>query len=267
MAKEPSLLEQIEHDVLSARPLADALRKCVVLGGKAGSIELREWATRELRGYDSKDDAPDYRTVGAPILADAVTGNAIVKRQQIGVSSLPDFVQEEISDQFTLLQGIGALEAMAASADSSENGAVNLSLPMASEIGSLMDKASGNPFQQITALYWSVSGVAVHGVVDQVRTTLAELVAEMRAGTPSSSALPTAGVANQAVNVAVHGKRARVTVQSAQASEGSSANVKIDDDSEDSPFWTTSRRVAAFIAGLASIAGVTLTVAQVRGWI
>ena len=165
------------------------------------------------------------------------------------------------------MQGIGALEAMAASADSSENGAVNLSLPMASEIGSLMDKASGNPFQQITALYWSISGVAVHGVVDQVRTTLAELVAEMRAGTPSSSALPTAGVANQAVNVAVHGKRARVTVQSAQASEGSSANVKIDDDGEDSPFWTTSRCVAAFVAGLASIAGVTLTVAQVRGWI
>lgn len=267
MAKKLTLLEQIEHDVLTAQPLADALRKCVVLGGKAGSIELREWATRELRGYDSKDGAPDYRTVGAPILADAYTGNAIVKRQQIGVSSLPDFVQKDVSDQFTLLQGIGALEAMAASADSSENGAVNLSLPMASEIGSLMDKASGNPFQQITALYWSISGVAVHGVIDQVRTTLAELVAEMRAGTPSSSALPTAGVANQAVNVAVHGKRARVTVQSAQASEGSSANVEIDDGGEHSPFWTTSRRVAVFVAGLASIAGVALAVAQVRGWI
>lgn len=267
MAKERTLLEQIEHDVLTSQPLADTLRKCVVLGGKAGSIELRDWATCELRGYDSKSDAPDYRTVDAPILADAVTGNAIVKRQMIGVSSLPDFVQEEISHQFTLLQGIGALEAMAASADNSENGAVNLSLPMASEIGSLMDQASGNPYQQITALYWSISGVVLHGVVDQVRTTLTELVAEMRAGTPSSAALPTAGVANQAVNVAVHGKRARVTVQSAQASEGSSANFKADDDDGNSPFWTTSRRIAALFAGLASIAGAALTVAQVRGWL
>ena len=258
-----TLLEQIEHDVLTSQPLADALRKCVVLGGKAGSIELREWATRELRGYDSKDDAPDYRTVGAPILIDAVTGNVIVKRQQIGVSVLPDFVRENISNQYTLLEGIGALEAMAASADRSESGAVNLSLPMASEIGSLMDEASGNPFQHITALYWSISGVTFHGVVDQVRTTLAELVAEMRAGTPSSSVLPTASVADQAVNVAVHGKRARVTVQSAHASEGSSASLRVN-DRDDSPFWTKSRRVVAFVAGLVSIAFV---LAQVFGWI
>lgn len=264
MAKKRTLLEQIEQDVLTSQPLADTLRKCVVLGGRAGSVELREWATRELRGYGSKDDTPDYRTVGAPILANAVTGSAIVKRQQIGVSSLPDFVREEISNEYTLLEGIGALEAMAASADRSKHGAVHLSLPMASEIGSIMDEASGNPYQQITALYWSINGAILHGVVDQVRTTLAELVAEMRAGTPSSAALPTAGVANQAVNIAVHGKHARVTFQSAHASEGSSANVTADDDREDSPFWTKSRRVVAFVAGLVSIA---FAVAQVSGWI
>ncbi len=88
-----TLLKQIERDVLTSQPLADTLRKCVVLGGKAGSIELREWAIRELRGYDSKDDAPDYRTVGGPILADGLTGRMIVKGQQIGVSVLPDFVR------------------------------------------------------------------------------------------------------------------------------------------------------------------------------
>ena len=104
----------------------------------------------------------------------------------------------------------------------------------------------------------------IHGVVDQVRTTLAELVAEMRAGTPSSSDLPTAGVANQAVNVAVQGKRARVTVQSAHLSEGSSANLEVDDDRDNSPFWTKSRRVVAFVAGLVSI---TFAVVQVSGWI
>lgn len=264
MAKKQTLLEQIEQDVLTSQPLADTLRKCVVLGGKAGSVELREWATRELRGYDSKDDAPDYRTVGAPILADVVAGGGILRRRQIGVLSLPELVRKDVSEQFTLCEGIGTLETMAASADNSEHGAVHLSLPMAREIGSLIDKASGNPFQQITALYWSISGMAVHGVVDQVRTTLAELVAEMRAGTPSSSALPTAGVANQAVNVAVQGKRARVTVQSAHASEGSSANLNVDDDRDDSPFWTKSRRVVAFIAGLVTI---TFAVAQVFGWI
>ena len=261
---ELTLLEQIEHDVLTSQPLADTLRKCVVLGGKAGSIELREWATRELRGYDSKDDAPDYRTVGAVILADGVTGNAIVKRQQIAASSIPKFAQGEISDHYTFVEGIGTLEAAAASADRSEKGFVYLSLPMASEIGSQMDEISGNRFQRITALYWSISGVAIHGVLDQVRTTLAELVAEMRAGTPSSSALPTAGAVDQAVNVAVHGERAQVTVQASQASEGSSANLSVDDDRDDSPFWTKSLRVVAFVAGLVSIA---FAAARAFGWI
>ncbi len=259
-----TLLDQIERDVLTSQPLADTLRRCVMLGGKAGSIELSDWATRELRGYDSKDDAPDYRTVGAPILADAFTGNMFVKGQRVGVSSLPDFAREKISNRFTLLQGIGQLEAMAASADSSEDGTLSLWLPVASEIGSLMDKNSGNPFQQTTALYWSISGVAIHGVLDQVRTTLAELVAEMRADTPSSSAMPTAGAVDQAVNVAVHGEGARVAVQSVHASEGSSANLRVDDDRDDSPFWTKSRQTVAFVAGLVTIGFV---VVQVLGWI
>lgn len=125
----PSLLEQIEQDVLTSQPLADTLRKCVVRGGKAGSIELREWATRELRGYESKDEAPGYRTVGARILADTVNCNVIVRRQQIGTTFLPDFVREEISEQFTLLQGIGELEAMASWADSSKSAVVDISLP------------------------------------------------------------------------------------------------------------------------------------------
>ncbi|MXW76581.1 MAG: hypothetical protein F4Z58_11195 [Acidimicrobiaceae bacterium] len=264
MAKKQTLLEEIEHDVLTSQPLADTLRKCVVLGGRAGSVELREWATRELRGYHSKDDVPDYRTVGAPILADVVTGGGILRGRQIGVLSLPDGVRQNVSEQFTLREGVGTLEAMAVSADNSEHGALRMSLPMASEIGSVMDQEIGDPYQQFTALYWSISGVLIHGVVDQVRTTLAELVAEMRAGTPSSSDLPAADVANQAVSVAVQGKGNRVTVLSAHESVGAPVNLKLDDDRDDSPFWTKTRRVAAFVAALVTI---TFAAVQVFGWI
>ena len=57
---------------------------------------------------------------------------------------------------------------------------------------------------------------------------------------------------HQTVKIAAHGKRARVTVQSTQASEGSSANLKVDDSSDDSAFWTKSGRAVAFGAGLGS---------------
>ena len=39
MSQDLHLLEQIERDVLTSQPLADTLRKCVVLGGRAGSTK------------------------------------------------------------------------------------------------------------------------------------------------------------------------------------------------------------------------------------
>ncbi|MHD0175200.1 hypothetical protein ACNQUF_11850 [Corynebacterium diphtheriae] len=37
----------------------------------------------------------------------------------------------------------------------------------------------------ITALYWSVSTIALAGVLDQIRTRLAELIAELRLRNPT----------------------------------------------------------------------------------
>jgi hypothetical protein len=74
----------------------------------------------------------------------------------------------------------------------------------------------------ITALYWSLSAPAIEGVLDRIRTTLVELVAEMRAGMPEAAEVPSREVADHAVQVAVHGDQARVTVTAASASgEGS----------------------------------------------
>ena len=63
--RDETLLSEIERDLLGGKPLADLLRKCVVLGGRSSSVELRDWASRELRGYNVGDDLPSYRTVGA----------------------------------------------------------------------------------------------------------------------------------------------------------------------------------------------------------
>jgi hypothetical protein len=40
--------------------------------------------------------------------------------------------------------------------------------------------------QHVEALYWELSEAAIAGVIDSVRTTLAELVAEMRATMPET---------------------------------------------------------------------------------
>ena len=93
--RDESLLDQIEADIASDAPLGQVLRKCVLLGGRAGSADLREWASRELKGYDGVDlgTVPTYRKVSAVIQADAVVGNYHVRGQQISPMQLPDFTR------------------------------------------------------------------------------------------------------------------------------------------------------------------------------
>lgn len=263
---DATLLGEIESDVLSGRPLADALRKCIVLGGRAGSESLREWATRELRGYESDVEVPAFRTVGARICADAVTGSAHVTGQHIGPSMLPDFVQDQIDESYTFRQGVGGIEALISEASGHGESSVRIALPMSTEISRVMDAQSGNPYQQITGLYWVVATAELHAILDQVRTTLAELVGEIRAGLATDEGTPSQALANQAVNVAVYGAKARVNIANAQAADGSTARVDGTDATNDSSFWTRSRRVGAFVVGAATVVAAGVALLQWHPW-
>ena len=263
--QHPGLLAEVEAEALSDGALASTLRKCIVLGGKAGSEDLRAWASRELKGYGEADEVPEYRTVGAAIHADAFTGGAIVKRQHIGAGMLPEFVRDDVDETLTFRQGVGQLEALIDQA--AKNGYVDIAFPMVAEIGHLMDQASGNPAQRITALYWTVSEAALRGIVDHVRTALVELVAEMRAATPASAALPTGQAADQAVNIAVHGRRSKVEVNTAQSTAAGGDSTATVSPPDGPGWWTRQRIFGAGLAGLASIVGAALGIAQWQGWL
>lgn len=259
LVNRPGLLAEMERDVLSDKPLADVLRKCLVLGGKIGSVELRQWASRELRGYQGSEELPDYRIVGAGIYLDGVTINTQITGQQISPRSLPDFTHKDIHEYVDLRDGIGSIEALIAQAER-EQEFVKLSLPMAADLASFMTQSMGNPYQRVTALYWKISPTALRSVVDQVRTTLTELIVELRAGTPDDQDGPPAAVANQAVNVVVHGRGSHVNVTTAQAaSEGMAAAAPIP-AVEESRFWTRSRRIGAFIVGVATVIGTIIAI-------
>jgi AbiTii len=254
MAKQhKSLLSQIEQEALDERqPLSGALRKCVSLGGLAGSSDLRDWATKELRGYSGDDELPSYRTVGAPIFVDAVKGNVQITGQQIGRMALPDFIRDNVDEKVELHRGIGEIEAMIRGAN---NGVVQLSLPSGADLATYMNYEAGDPFQHIVSIYWKVSTTALHGVIDQVRTGLVQLVAEIRATTLHEDDVPSAEAATQAVHLVVSGKRSRVTFTNAQASGQATASVAGDRTEPESGFWTRGRKIGAFLVGLATIIG------------
>ena len=118
----------------------------------------------------------------------------------------------------------------------------------------LRGKAKRRPREQIISLYWQVSEPALRSVLDQVRTSLAEIVGELRAATPADQELPTPEAANQAVNIAVGGKRPRVTVTTAQSSgAGSTSTAGNSGEPKETGFWTRGRRIGALVVGVATI--------------
>lgn len=255
---DQDLIGDIEQDALDdAIPVARALRKCVALGGRSGSAELRDWASRELQGYPGGDGLPEYRRIAAPLLVDGVTAAAQIRRQQISPSMLPDFAREHISEMVELRDGVGALEALL------QHERIDLQPPMASELVRIMNSESQDPYQGIVSLYWGVSHAAVRGVLDQIRTALTRLVAELRAATPHDQMVPSAEAATQAVSVVVTGKRSRVSVTTAQASGSATAEVAAPvDHPAEAVFWTRTRKVGAFIVGTATVAGAVVALIE-----
>lgn len=257
-----SLFDEIERDALKSDiPIADTLRKVMALGGQVGSTELREWASRELRGYSNSGvELPGYRKPGAVIKANAVNPRFQITGQQISPQAFPEGVREHIHEEVALGQGIGEIEAMARRAGE-DGGSVRLTLPGAQDLARLMDHEIGEPYQNITALYWDLGQTAIEGVVDQVRTTLVELVAEMRATMPGSADRPTAAMADQAVHVAVHGDKARISVTAAQT-VGEGHSVDAGPGEGRSRLW----KVGALLVGAATVAAALIGLAQWQGW-
>ncbi|MFF4475412.1 hypothetical protein ACFYZ3_38415 [Streptomyces sp. NPDC001599] len=261
--RSSTLLAEIEQDALDDKaPLASTLRKCIVLGGKANSVELRQWATREARGYSRGDELPDYRTVGAPLHIDAVAGYNQIKGQQISPRSLPEGVRDDVRELYDVRVGVGEIEAMI---DAAEGTHVHLGLPMAMDVAAMMNQANGDPYQQITRIYWSVSTTSLRAILDQVRTTLTELVGELRAAMPDEQEEPTPEQVGQAVTVALHDSpNATVHLNTAQSQgQGTSSaqpTPSAGEDEEES-FWVRNKK-AAFITGTVTVAAGLATVAR-----
>jgi hypothetical protein len=263
-SRDQKLINEIEAGALDENtPIASVLRKCLVLGGRAGSADLRDWARRELHGYDKKTDIPSYRKVSAHIKIDAVMGHHRVTGQIIGPHNLPEVAQDEIKEEFLFPWSIGQIEDMARP-QSDDSDSVSLSLPGASALMALMNHNVGE-FERITALYWSVNRVSFRNVVDKVRTTCTELVAELHATTSAGQDTPTSEAIDQAIQLAVAGKRNTVNVLNAPASGvGNIARIETPFTPRESAWQRWRKR--GIVVGISTIIAAVVGVATWLGW-
>lgn len=257
------LLAEIEKGALDEQtPISVLLRKCVMLGGRAGSADLRDWARRELNGYTpgGEVELPDYRIVMGQICVDGMTMRHQIKGEPISSMDLPTIAQEQgIDEQVRLYGSIGELEDIARG----RKEYVDLALPGAALLVKLMNHERADQPNRVASVYWRVSTIAFRGVVEQLRNTLVELVAELVATTPDEQ-MPTSDAADQAVNVVLHGgKRNHVTVVNAQSGTGP-ATAGPPAAPEDSA-WIRWRKRGIFV-GLSTIAAAVLAAVTWLDW-
>jgi hypothetical protein len=249
------LLAKIERSIVDDTVTTTSLlNTCILLGGRLGSSMLRDWASRELKGYGPEDELPVYRKVVAGIYVDAFTGNGRVTGQPLGAEQLPDVAkQARIGHEVSLRQGLAQLEAMATAGK-----ATHLILPGAATLCQILDAESPNPFQQATSLYWSVTPEVFRGVVEQVRSSVAEFVGELIASLPPGHA-PTPEVADQAVSYAIGdiAERAHVTIVTAQAATGGTSSAGPTPGADRESWWARWRKRGLIIGGATVVAAVS----------
>lgn len=270
------LLGEIRTGALDSRTdLTDLLRKCVALGGEAGSARLREWASRELKGYEGGAEVPPYRMVSSLLYLDGATLRGRIRGQQVPHNMLPAEMQARLNEPFPLRHSLAELVELVETTRRQGEEAVKLSPPMPQELVALINhrieeaERQNTPFplpgvgpsQVVERVYWALGVTTLAAIIDNVRTTLVELAAEMQAFTSGDSVVPTQDAADQAVDVAVYGKVRHLVVHQVVAQGGDAAvagraAVVGDAQPEGRP-----HRLMWWIAGIAGVIGAVAAVA------
>lgn len=273
MAKHVDLLDEIGAGALDESvDLATLLRKCVTLGGVTGSEKLRDWASLELKGYSGSDELPSYRRLVAPLLLDGATLSGQITSQMVPGNLIPDFAKDIVNENVPFAQPVAELADLIKSHRRTGDEVVRLSPPMMSELLPIINQAlrkahdsgygdrSLPPSQIVERIYWQVALAPIAGILDVVRTTMVELVAEMRAATPEGQSTPSRDAADQAVEVAVKGNRNRIVINqagpggSAAGAVGGSATtgaVEAEPKSRKAMFWIVG--VATIVTAVAAV--------------
>ena len=236
------------------------LQLCLLLGGRADSEKLRDWARKELRGYQPGDEIPAYRTVPAIIAIDGQVGPNQIRNEQISSAALPEFAREHISELVELRDGIGDIEQMA----NVDRDSLRLMLPGSAELMTIMNAQMRNSGRCITRIFWLTSRASMRGVVEQVRTSLVELVSEITALMPNDQSQPSKEAVDQAVDLVVTGKRHNVTIVSSQAVHAPTSSVALPSASAET--WWQRWRKRGLIIGLSTVVAAAAAVATWLEW-
>lgn len=180
-----SLLREIQNSAIdSESDLATLLRKCKVLAARLRNPDFKEWVERELSGYPSHENLPEYRIIHVNSKGHfSGAFQSGLRNADIPMVCMPEELREALSTSY-ILQPIASLEALVSSASSG-----TLQEPWNPDI---VAHLGGGIYDRMHCMQaWKVIPVhAIVAVIDSVRTRVLNFALEIEAESPGAGEAP-----------------------------------------------------------------------------
>lgn len=228
-ATQSRLLAQIEDAAVGDR-VEEALKLCVKIDPNSPGAYLRNWALRELRGYEHDEELPEYRLIAGALMADWTDGVNFVRGQELSPFVLPEVVREHVPPAIEMRHAVSDLVEMAT------NDSVRLQ-PVSLQLAKELLSAQNEHGQHVVSLYFHVTAGPLKSMCSRICTDLLDIVATLRADAAGSDEIVSAErsvKSSDAAALNIHGGNNTITsvVQGAHgaaevtASRGVQSSVK-----------------------------------------
>ena len=192
MAKSKILKELANNEVT----LEVALKRLMVIATDINNIELKNWASKELRGYGDNDELPSYRHIASGnIVYSGINGGFQVTRAPLPFTAFPTECRDLLLKPLEVRDSIAKIEIAA-----SQKEAVSIDLTFFAQI---LYKAQGVRAYSIDNLY---DPMQFKGILDDLATSLLEIyiVLDKELGNLDELDVKTEGVDLKKLNETTH---------------------------------------------------------------
>jgi hypothetical protein len=173
-----NLIDEIIAGVTQTKePISDILRRCLVLAYKLKNDTLRVWVEKELNGYDSLDELPDYRRANGVAKGLFLGGWGSELRDQPLAPSVLKPEHQHFASEIRLFQPIASYE----NADSAKNPTISWPQDLV-----VRYQSSFYEGMALNRAWMEVPASLITGMVDIVRTRILTFALEIQDQLPDS---------------------------------------------------------------------------------
>ncbi len=158
----------------NSNQITSSLLKIKVLASRLRNENLLNWIEKELSGYNSKDQLPEYRIYGCILVGSYINGRAKATNHVLSTTGLPDFIKEYL-DKFKFYESISVLESYI-----KEGNSLKAAVP--SDVLDVIThnyQESGNPYISVFAAHKQVGVGAVEQAISEIRNKTLDLMLKL----------------------------------------------------------------------------------------